>query len=280
MSKLNTDIGILVLHGMGDHDDDFDNEFKRKVKKKLSLNEWEHIKAWESVVYGQEIQIRQERMLAAMRNFQDLDWNTVRKFFISSFSDATTYLFTNVPTGVRPAYNIVHDRVYHHINQLYSQLGDNVPIVIVAYSLGAMVISNYIWDAQRASLSDPNIPKKGIWQETQYLLNEKTKLQNAKLLITCGCNIPLFLSGLYNENQPIKPIEKPNPDFKWFNYYDNDDILGWPLSPLSDAYDKLVIDRQIRVGNVFTGWNPGSHSSYFNDNDFVERVIENIRNDL
>lgn len=51
--------------------------------------------------------------------------------------------------------------------------------------------------------------------------------------VTTGCNIPLFVAA--HKTMNIKPIQPPNgsPTFKWLNIYDPDDVLGWPLQPLS-----------------------------------------------
>ena len=58
---------------------------------------------------------------------------------------------------------------------------------------------------------------------------------------------------------------------RWRNYYDPDDILAYPLKPLSPAYAKAVHeDVPINVGGVFTSWNPASHSQYWTDNSFTK----------
>lgn len=61
------------------------------------------------------------------------------------------------------------------------------------------------------------------------------------------------------------------------NYFDRQDVLGWPLSPLSESYDDLVQDRQIDVGNYFSSWNPLSHLDYWGDKDFLEPLVDFLR---
>lgn len=62
---------------------------------------------------------------------------------------------------------------------------------------------------------------------------------------------------------------------KWLNYFDPDDVLGYPLKPLSLEYRKAVSqDIEINVGSVFSSWNPASHSDYSTDDDFTIPVAQ------
>jgi len=70
--------------------------------------------------------------------------------------------------------------------------------------------------------------------------NSFESMQNLAGIITFGCNIPLFTFA-YNH---VKPIEFPPSNLdsklkqkaKWINYYDSDDILGYPLKPINAEY--------------------------------------------
>ena len=58
---------------------------------------------------------------------------------------------------------------------------------------------------------------------------------------------------------------------KWLNYYDPDDVLGYPLKVINRAYDDVVdLDKAINVGGLFSSWNPLSHNKYWTDDDFTE----------
>ena len=64
---------------------------------------------------------------------------------------------------------------------------------------------------------------------------------------------------------------------RWLNFYDPDDILGYPLKPLSPEYDDAVnADLPINVGAVFSSWNPLSHNKYWTDNRFTKPVSKMI----
>ena len=95
------------------------------------------------------------------------------------------------------------------------------------------------------------------------------------VMCTIDCNIPIFVAGL-PRNQ-IKPIKKPNNNFVWENYYDEDDPLGWPLEQLSDGYKALVKDHEINAGGILTSWNPFSHGQYWGDSDVIDPLSDHLK---
>jgi hypothetical protein len=143
---------------------------------------------------------------------------------------------------------------------------------------GCHILSNYIWDLQK--------------KHTPSFGNDFEDMKTLCGLATFGCNIPLFT--LAHENiepidfppavQDIKPYFPPstNPNSikaatKWRNYYDPDDILAWPLKPLSAAYTKAVDrDIDINVGGFLSSWNPISHLQYWTDNSLTEPIAKSI----
>ncbi|MCH7957406.1 MAG: hypothetical protein IIB63_07635, partial [Proteobacteria bacterium] len=102
-------------------------------------------------------------------------------------------------------------------------------------------------------------------------------------MITFGCNIPLFTFA-YTK---VVPIQFPAPDLpdpgdvrdkaKWLNYFDPDDVLGYPLKSINAAYDAVVDeDIAINVGGLLSNWNFLSHTKYWTDNDFTKPAAEFI----
>lgn len=256
-------LGILTIHGMGmqlaDYANDLISGLTPLLKPDLS-----HNVAFETIHYHGLSHLEQEKLWERMdRN--GLNWDGLRKLFLFAFADATAH-------HVRPEldsslYRRVSKEIRNSINALQHRLDDaDTPVVIIAQSLGCQVISNYIWDAQRG---------KGIWESETPSSFEK--LENTKLMITTGCNIPLFVAGL----EKIEAIAPPNESFEWFNYYDKDDILGWPLKPLSqgfeNAYDKVVTeDIPIDSGKLPNNFTPFSHLGYWRDKDFLDSIAKKI----
>jgi len=147
------------------------------------------------------------------------------------------------------------------------------PLVVVAHSLGSVIVSNYVWDAQR----DRPAARGTYAGATAF---ERGEMLAA--LATCGSPIALFTLALAD----VVSIAFPPPTLppalraaaRWLNFYDPDDALGYPLKPLSPSYAAAVsTDRAINVGRLTTSWNPASHTEYLGDQDFIEPVAALIR---
>jgi hypothetical protein len=64
---------------------------------------------------------------------------------------------------------------------------------------------------------------------------------------------------------------------EWVNFYDKDDVIGWPLRQLNADYAKRVTeDREVNVGGVMTSWNPAAHIGYWRDNDVTAPIAEGL----
>jgi hypothetical protein len=202
----------------------------------------------------------------------------LREFLLFGFSDAASLESSrNEANGV---YVQAQLQIIAALRSAYAELGGQPgKVLIVAQSLGGQLLSNYVWDAQHPG-------RNGVWRNiADYVTADAPELSFLRLnslhrLFTTGCNIPIFVAGYGN----ITPIAPPNPQFRWFNFYDADDVLGWPLQPLSPAYEMLVEDIPSNVGQGIQGWltswNPLSHGNYWSDRGFLEALMIEIRKSL
>ena len=189
---------------------------------------------------------------------------------IHNFGDAVAY---QRDTQKASAYAEIHEIVSTRLKNLKNALPDPTsPIVVMAHSLGAHIMSNYIWDQQASNANAAGLES----------------LPTLAAMITFGCNIPLF-SLSFAKATPIdvpgKGITKPAlvAASRWLNFMDRDDVLGWPLRPLYEmssarlsAAERRTVDKiedyEINVGGLVTAWNPAAHSAYWEDNDFTRPV--------
>ncbi|MDC2889689.1 hypothetical protein [Psychrosphaera algicola] len=131
-------------------------------------------------------------------------------------------------------------------------------------------MSNYLWDKQHHP--DP----------------AASPFQNGKTLagmFTLGCNIPLFS---FAESDP-QPIAFPGnvlsstlkQNARWFNYFDKDDVLGYPIKVINEAYNKVVDeDIEVDIGGLLRSWNPFSHDVYWSDKDIINPVANYLSTTL
>ena len=262
-----TELAIAVIHGMGSQETDFavpmiDELNDRVSDKGKDPNEI----AWQSIFWADILDGRELAYFQRAKSRADLDYLKLRKFVVTAFGDAVAY--QKVSSTSTTTYDDIHQRVQAAIHDLYvGGLGSQPkPLLVLAHSLGGHIMSNYIWDMQHSS--NPGLPP---FERMNWLSG----------IVTFGSNLPLFTFA-YSNVVPIKfPPTPLRNDLKakarWLNFYDPDDILGYPLKPISPGYRDVVdADIAINAGSFFSSWNPLSHQGYWTDNDFTKPVANLI----
>ena len=271
------ELAVIVLHGMGDTKRNYDRHLKSEVRDRLGNARWTRI-AWKKVFYQSILQVNQERVMNDCIRDADIDWLKLRRFVLYGFSDAAA--MESRPHKINSVYQKIQQVILDTVNDALVSLGDpRKPVILIAHSLGCQVISNYIWDAQQSDVeagvfrSDLPNPIGKTSAEDKF-----RRLKTLQALFTSGCNIPIFVAGRPKDR--IKPIitNARGWSFRWQNYYDPDDVLGWPLHPLCPAYKAAVaVDKDINVGGPLNSWTPMSHGSYWTDDDFLDPVEDTLR---
>ena len=170
-------------------------------------------------------------------------------------------------------YQQVHGEIAEKLQALCAQLDPDGRVVVVAHSLGAHVMSNYIWDAQAPLRADDDAAQASLLESEDYRC-----IQAIARVFTAAPNITLFVAGLAK----VQPFAKPNTDFEWHSFYDKDDVLGWQLQPLpsgccSSYADLVTVEQRINVGGLRWSWNPKSHTEYLGAGTaFVKHVADEI----
>lgn len=261
------DVALITLHGMGKVKESYYSDLEDGLKKAMG-NDWVRV-SFQNVQYAPILQEPQTKlwrdMVSAATN--DLDATKLRQFFLFGFGDAGSLEYSAYHNQEK--YLEVQREIQLALSKAYLDLGsdNSKPVVIIAQSLGGQIISNYLWDAEH---------DKYVFEEDHSAdpdENNFLKLKTLKNLVTTGCNIPLFVSGI----EERECFSKPNPAFKWDNYYDPDDVLGWPLKQLGPSY-RFITDHDINAGGLFTSWNPFSHGKYWSDKDVVRPLANKLMN--
>ncbi len=271
---------VLTIHGMGDTPITYADSLKKRLSKKLG-NKWSSV-YFDSIYYADIFQKHQKDIFTRIKAQDDIDWIGLRKFLLYGFSDAAGFERRAGQPG--SPYEQVQNSILDVLDKAYDVVGPNVKIVLIAHSLGCHVISNYIWDAQSSEAN------QGAWRYGGFEdsppnsdLDKFRRMKNLKSLNFTGCNIPIFLAGI--PHGKIKAISSRGKgySFKWKNYFDPDDPLGWPLKNIStrnvkESYKYEVNeDKAVNVGNVLNSWNPLSHNNYWSDNDVLNPLADDIK---
>lgn len=265
-------LGIFTLHGMGNTEETYANELFEEIESLLGDDLAGHIET--ASVFYQDI-LQQNQSAYFNRVKRRLRWDNLREFMLYGFSDAAS--LESQKEGTNSPYYQAQDKILNTLRSLYSRLeGHDRRVIVIAQSLGGQVISNYLWDATKSG----DVPN-GVWSHPQYFESEEEEKfcrgKKTVRLLTTGCNIPIFVAGF--NRQDIKPIPRIHPKFEWHNYYDKDDVLGWPLHDLSDDYAERVKDHSMNAG-FLGGLTPISHKYYWRDREFLKPLITHIKRSL
>lgn len=263
-------LAIVVLHGSGTEEKEFLEIFnKMKVKIEKQIEEYYDIDeiAWKPIYW-----LKEEKYLdSSYFNYatSQVKWNYLREFLINTLSTTSSYLSGKYSNNNSSLYNYVHNKLKSEIHSLYNSINNiDVPLLILAHSFSSTIIYNYLSDIQN------NIIKTND--------NDFEKLNTLSGIITFGSNIPLFKQNI-NEIEFEFPPKSLNHDLlnkaKWLNFFDKDDVLGYPLKPLGESFD-IIEDYEINVGSVLESWNLLSHNAYWDSNHFIKPVSNFIKSFL
>lgn len=274
-------LGVLVIHGVGSQQPGYSAPLIDELTRLIGPASARI--AWEEIHWAWLLQDRERALEAVMRRATrpdgrraELDWKAVRAFVVHNVGDALAY---HRDAYTRSAYAAVHRSVSNALTNLHASLDDrHAPVVVIAHSLGAHIMSNYIWDREHRAPRRPDTLEP---------------IRTLIAMITLGCNIPLFSLAF----DVARPIVLPGRSLRapalraaatWLNLYDRDDVLGWPLGPLYRAHLTkltraqrrtvgLIADREIDAGGPLTRWNPLSHEQYWTAASVTHPVARYLR---
>jgi hypothetical protein len=270
-------LGVAIIHGMGNQKQDFADEMvdliKKQFAKKLECivtNPSSYL-VFQPIQWSSVFEEREEKLYENVVLANDLDFKGLRKFTIQYVGDVIAY--QQVETS-RQNYERVHELIGKHLNIISNKAGKDVPLCVISHSLGSVIASNYFYDlqAKRNSVS--------------CIVNESSPLENGltlTLFYTLGTALPLWSLRYHNFNRPInipsKELQQYYPGLKgeWINFYDKDDVLGFPLRDVDQTYlDAVTEDRQVNIGGLLTSWNPFCHTGYFKNMEVIDRIVDGL----
>lgn len=273
-------VALITLHGMGETQPDYAESLFHQLRQQAGLADKPLYCA--AVYYQDLLQYNEQRVWQALG--KGLRWAALRRFMLFGFADAAA--LEHRKEQPHSLYHYGQLKIARTLYVARQQLATDGQLVLLAHSLGGHVLSCYLWDAQQAKAG--NKPAAGIWRDIkryQAGISGDTPLTDADIaflrgdhlaaVFTTGCNIPIFVAA--HALEQIIPFAKPNASFVWHNFYDKDDVLGWPLADLSDAYASMVTDIEVNASGGFWGWlsaswNPLSHNQYWREKSFKQRL--------
>jgi hypothetical protein len=280
-------VALITVHGMGVTPPQYADPLKEKLKHALGAHYADLM--IRPVYYQDLLQDNEAAVWKRVDEQSKVHYDDLRKFVLFGFGDAAG--LETRKNEADSVYEQAQQEIARALLDVYAQCGSDCHVIFLSQSLGCQVLSNYIYDGQKKK--NGGQVEAGIWRDLDHTraalggLNEAAMLpflraENCMAWVTTGCNIPIFVAA--HKTMNIKPIQRPNgsPTFKWLNIYDPDDVLGWPLQPLSPEYHELVEDKAINSGQgardwILKSWNPMSHTTYWTDDSVVKPLADMLR---
>ncbi|MFX3634772.1 MAG: chemotaxis protein [Candidatus Pristimantibacillus sp.] len=268
-------LAVLVIHGLGRQKNNFADPFIRLLLKHYAKASGERVPdkhlAIKPVYWAEVLEEREEEL--KRRQFQPsaMRYEWLRHYVIHYLGDAVAYqpLETN-----NQIYLDIHEKLSKALHELTTEAGENAPLCVISHSMGTVIASNYFYDLQNSV----------NWKPVLY--NPDSALERGEtlsLFYSCGTTLPLWSLRYRNFD---KPIHVPADQMRiialgirgeWINFYDKDDILGYPLRSIHEAYEEAVQeDIKVRVGDWKTSWNPLCHNGYFASSKVVSRMASGL----
>lgn len=277
-------VALITVHGMGVTPSTYADPLKAKLKHALGAP-YANLMI-EPVYYQDLLQENEATLWNRVDEQSKVHYDDLRKFVLFGFGDAAGLESRKSEAG--SLYEQAQQKIARALLNVYAQCGSDCHVIFLTQSLGCQVLSNYIYDGQKHRSGGQ--VDAGIWRDLEHTRAALGGLTEAAMLpflraetcmawVSTGCNIPIFVAA--HKIMNIKPIQRLNgsPTFKWLNIYDPDDVLGWPLQPLSPQYHELVEDRAINAGQgaagwILKSWNPLAHTAYWTDDDVVKPLAD------
>ncbi len=282
------EVGVVIIHGMGDPDPAFAAPLVDGLSRQLGADST--AVAFEPCFWSDILQAGQDEIWNRLQHAPTpMHVDLLRKWIVGTLGDPTGYLSGYERQGV-PVMHSVHRRFADSLARVESRLADPVraPVIVLAHSLGCVVVTNYLWNLERAAgevgTAAPSTMHAGAREVARKAIGETPvqRLETLAGLVTFGCNIPLFLPPV----PPYECVRFPRPGLRaelratarWLNVYDPYDILGYPLNDLWDeSHGTTIDDVALEVGMPGLSMTPLSHTFYWTDSAFQSLVGNELR---
>jgi len=274
-------IAVAIIHGVGKQDPKFADGMTQELKGRFAKELGQKIQDPASelailpVYWAPAVQDAEEELWRRMKRGGEMDFTTLRRFLVDFAADAIAYQPT--PKD-RRIYDGIHEKFAESLNRLAAEAGEKAPLCVIAHSLGSVIASNYFYDLQH--------PKRPLIAARVKKKIGDTPLERGEtftLFYTLGSPIAIWSLRYPDFGVPIEVpspgLSKHYPDLagEWVNYYDEDDVIAYPLKTLNEAYRKAIkADREINAGGLLSSWNPVSHLGYWTDNDVTKPIAREL----
>jgi len=269
-------IAVAIVHGTGRKEPDFAEDTMEELHKKFPAylpdgsNDAEIV--MEPVYWADITRQREDDIWGRVKKSGPMQSLKMRRFIFNITGDTLAY---QPSEGRRKLYLEVHKQMADAFKKLAERAGPEAPLCVLAHSMGTIVAHNFLYDMQNA--------EGGGYNDEIKPESPLEKCETLAMFITYGSPLAIWRLRFGDDYKAIKfpgvRVEEiyPNLDPKWLNIYDQNDVLGYPITRVTDSYEAMadegyLIDKPQNVGAFWKSWNPLSHKGYFRDESSLDNL--------
>lgn len=240
------------------------------LKARLPKRLHPHV-TFDAVFWAGRVRERQRHYLDAVKKKALFSDSAYRSLVVQGLGDAAAYQKTK--SFRNSSYYEIQAEVRTVIERLDQSGPPNRPLILIGHSLGCHIISSLAWDMYtikhwddaRLAAEDDEVRKFAAYLKEGSAFR---RLDTLAGLVMMGSNMPLFTFTFGPDRiLPITSTRKPGDKaafpghaleprtqskVRWLNYYSRNDLLGYPLKPLNEAYTAEPLLTDIEVASE--GW--------------------------
>jgi hypothetical protein len=263
-------IAVAVIHGMGTPEKGFSKQIRGDLVRLCGRAPGGPRLVFEEIYWADILDRQQADLMARLNYRRDLGYTRLRDFYVRSLGDVIAYqpLYRKKCRDEIAVYDLIHRRVGETLRRLSRRVPAGSPLVVLAHSLGTVVMSNHIWDTQR---------------DRRRNLSRFERYETLAGLMTFGSPIALWSVRFKDFGRPIGfPGSGLAPGLRerarWLNFYDPDDVIACPLKKVNPLFDAVVSeDVRVNAGSLLTSWNPMAHNGYWKNRAMLKRIAGFMR---
>lgn len=260
-------VAIVFVHGIHTFAPGYHASMQAAIEARLPKRVRD-VATFRSVFWAERVRQRQKEYLDEVAKSRLFPVTPYRSLVVQGLGDAAAYQKTK--SYRNSCYYEIQSDIRAVLEALDGEGQPDRPLIFIGHSLGCHIISSFIWDVNTIkSWDDARLAQEGddIREFADYLKNGSPfrRLDTLAGLVMMGSNMPLF-TFTFGPSRilPITTSRDPNiaPAFpgrylgadvrartRWLNYYSRNDLLGYPLKPLNEAYANEPLLDDIEVAS-------------------------------
>jgi hypothetical protein len=145
-------------------------------------------------------------------------------------------------------------------------------LTVIGHSLGSVIASDFLYDHTR---------RHGSRFRDHFGVDFVNFFTLGSPLVLYAARSPACTSGSFGPGRVVDgfdaPVHVESATGVWLNIYSDDDVVGYPLKFVNDAYaGSVTADVVTEAGNVFTRWNPLSHGAYWTEEAVIAMLADKL----